>query len=574
MRIHSTQPILKKRAQQDEQIERAIAALSGRDASADEKILSASVEDLARMIRDRRATVAQVVGAFSERALKGHAEFNFLTEVMIAEAMKQAREMDENRPKKIPPLYGIPMSIKDNVDVKGFDTCYGFSSLTFKPAQQDAHIVQVLRSLGAIFIVKTNVPQTLMAFDSDNPVFGATSNPFNKKLIPGGSSGGEAAVLAYNGAAFGWGSDIGGSLRIPAGFCGNYALKPTHGRFPTVGCSPHSTRGQIAIVAVAGPMARSMKDLEYVTRIFLNVDISDMDPALQYSPYKDVKIHRKLRFGYYTDDGIVRSSPAVHRSIQETVDALRKEGHEVFPFQPPRMIDAVRIYFGIMGSDNLRTLTKHVAPDPYSAAVGGFVKLLRIPLIVRRIVGWIASYYQQDVVAAIVGTNSNCDVTQMWEIQDELRQYKLDFWEAWKAAASSDGTAMDGIIAPVQSIPPGAHGSTEKTGSAAVSTYLYNMLDYTAGVVPGSVVDPSKDKPADEKWFAGRSKGWLESIVYKYYDPVVQENAPLGIQVVGRMSEEEKVVDEALEKHGRKKALGPDGFLMVAYLTSSAEDRG
>jgi len=562
-RIHHTEPILRKRKEQDEQLEAAEAALTGRDASKDSKILSATLEGLARMIANREVTSVQAVGAFAARALDGHAKHNILTEVMITQAIKEARQADENRPSKIPPLYGVPVSFKDTFHVKGYDSCFGFSSLSGKHVEKDGSIVRLIRQLGGIPLVKTNVPQTLLAFDSENPVFGATSNPYNKDLIPGGSSGGEAALLAYNGAPLGFGSDVGGSLRIPTGFCGIYALKPTQSRLPKKGHSG-ATRGQIAIPAVVGPMARNLTDLQFITKLILEQKFSDWDPADIDMPWRKLDFPKKLRFGYYWDDGIVRSTPAVKRSILETVEALKRAGHEVFEYKPYNTLEAVRLFFGIMGSDSMRTLTKYLPPDPYSPAVKGFIDLTRIPMWVRRVIGAIARWYNQPVVATIVGTETNKDVTQLWQIQDELRQYQLDFYEDWKNQTSSDGKEMDGIIAPVMAIPAPVHGATKRVGSAAVATYLYNLLDYTVGVVPASVVDTEKDKMEHHPThFDGREKGWLEAVVYKYYDVELQKNAPIGIQVVGKTWEEEKVlhmmkvVDDALEKSGRKKAQLP-----------------
>jgi Asp-tRNA(Asn)/Glu-tRNA(Gln) amidotransferase A subunit family amidase len=153
---------------------------------------------------------------------------------MIADALSTAREHDEYQSRTgttLGPLHGIPYTLKDTFDVSGFDSSLGFSSLSNVPASQDSVLHNTLSRFGGILLAKTNVPQTLLAFECGNPIFGKTENPVVRSFTSGGSSGGEAAVLGRNGSAVGFGSDIGGSLRIPTGWCGIFALKTVNGRF-------------------------------------------------------------------------------------------------------------------------------------------------------------------------------------------------------------------------------------------------------------------------------------------------------------------------------------------------------
>jgi amidase len=153
---------------------------------------------------------------------------------MIAEALNTAQEHDAYQSRTgttLGPLHGIPYTLKDTFDVSGYDSSLGFSSLSNLPAHQDSVLHATLSRLGGILLAKTNIPQTLLAFECNNPIFGKTENPVVRGFTSGGSSGGEAAVLGRNGSAIGFGSDIGGSLRIPTGWCGIFALKTVHGRF-------------------------------------------------------------------------------------------------------------------------------------------------------------------------------------------------------------------------------------------------------------------------------------------------------------------------------------------------------
>jgi len=157
-----------------------------------------------------------------------------LKAVMIPDALKQAKSHDEHQERTgatLGPLHGIPFTLKDMFNVKGYDSSLGISKYVDKPYQNSSTLYETLTKLGAILLAKTNVPQTLLSFECNNPIFGPTHNPYVKGFTCGGSSGGEAVVLAKNASALGFGTDIGGSLRIPTGWCGVYALKPTRGRF-------------------------------------------------------------------------------------------------------------------------------------------------------------------------------------------------------------------------------------------------------------------------------------------------------------------------------------------------------
>jgi Asp-tRNA(Asn)/Glu-tRNA(Gln) amidotransferase A subunit family amidase len=173
---------------------------------------------------------------------------------MIVEALDKAKAHDEYQDTNsttLGPLHGVPYTLKDSFDVATYDSSLGISTRVNNPAKTSSVMYETLTKLGAILLAKTNVPQTLFSFECNNPIFGKTHNPFVKGFTCGGSSGGEAATLARNASAIGFGSDIGGSLRIPAGWSGIYSLKPTKGRFPIRGhcCSPYWERTDYSYVA-------------------------------------------------------------------------------------------------------------------------------------------------------------------------------------------------------------------------------------------------------------------------------------------------------------------------------------
>src|SRR5207237_4087179 len=159
------------------------------------------------------------------------------------------------------PLHGVPLTVKDTIDTQGLRTTSGTRIRAHHVPERDAPVVARLKAAGAIILGKTNTPEMAIPYETDNPVFGRTNNPYDLKLTPGGSSGGEAAAIAAHLSPAGIGSDLSGSIRVPAHFCGIAGLKPTTGRVPMDGHVPRAV-GALSLGACIGPMARRIADLE------------------------------------------------------------------------------------------------------------------------------------------------------------------------------------------------------------------------------------------------------------------------------------------------------------------------
>lgn len=158
------------------------------------------------------------------------------------------------------PLSGVPISLKDVVDIAGHDSTIGFVSRANKPAATSAPIVRLLQDAGALLHVKTTLPTALMSFETESDLFGRTSNPYNPDFSPGGSTGGGGALLAYGGSKIEIATDLGGSIRLPAAYCGVYGMKASSGRFPTQGCQ--TSAPGLEGMQTASPMARNLDDLQ------------------------------------------------------------------------------------------------------------------------------------------------------------------------------------------------------------------------------------------------------------------------------------------------------------------------
>ena len=221
--------------------------------------------------------------------------------------LPEAEAWAENEVNLKGPLAGIPVSLKDSIAVKGFDVSVGYSCNTGSPYAGDGTLVRILKAAGAIPYVKTNLPTTLLSFESSNDVWGRCLNPHNSKYSPGGSTGGEAALLAYGGGRIGIGSDVAGSVRAPAHFSGIYSLRCSTGRWPKMGMTT-SMPGQEGIPSVFSPMTRTLEDLVYFSRSLIGIKPWKWDHSVHPIEWRnevedEVKNTTKFRIGVMRTDG-------------------------------------------------------------------------------------------------------------------------------------------------------------------------------------------------------------------------------------------------------------------------------
>jgi len=211
-------------------------------------------------------------------------------------------------------LHGVPVTIKDTIETAGLRTTSGSKMRAGYIPEVDAPAVARLKAAGALVLGKTNAAEMAMDYTADNPVFGRTNHPLTATLTPGGSSGGEAVAIATHMSPGGIGSDLAGSIRIPAHFCGICGLKPTTGRVPGEGQFPPSS-GPYSLGAVIGPMARSVGDLRLLFRALIG-DVS--------SP-RDLDLKGR-RFAWYTDDRVVPVTEDTAQAVKNAVNALNGAG--------------------------------------------------------------------------------------------------------------------------------------------------------------------------------------------------------------------------------------------------------
>lgn len=535
-----------KRQERDQRIA-ALSEYQGPLTTAESKITQEYVEDVVKKVNAGTLSPKEVLKAYGKKALKAQQDTNCLTEVMIQDV--EDRIYLDQVPKD-GPLAGFPVSLKDTHNVKGFDSTIGYTANAFKPASKDAPMIRLLRDAGALPFVKTNVPYTMLSLDCYNDVWGITENPHVKGYAPGGSTGGEACLLAYGGSRIGIGTDVAGSVRVPAHFSGCYSLKCSTGRFPKYG-NTTSMSGQEGIPAVYSPMARTFKDLSYFLKAVIGMKPWDYDYSVHYMPWKEEeKLPEKVRIGVMYTDGIVTPSPACARALDMAVDALKAQGHEVVTFDCPDPLKCLRVASQLLCSDSFKVaLRKQRWGEVNDWGVERARFASRLPRWMKRIWAWYLENIKGDKVwATLVRDWNEKTITERWDLVAEREGYKAEFFEAW------NDKKIDFLLTVPNATPAfPTHGLYESFSSCGY-TFMFNLTDYCAGVLPVTHVDKSLDavdaafKPANA----------VEQGAYLNYDAAKMHGLPVGVQVVTpRLTEERallamELVETALNDNGDK----------------------
>ncbi|EJD43785.1 general amidase [Auricularia subglabra TFB-10046 SS5] len=487
--------------------------------------------------------------AYYKRAVVAQQLTNCLTEIFVERALKRAKELDDHLAKTglpVGPLHGLPVSLKDQFSIEGLDTTMGYTSWIGKPAAKNCTLVDLLLAAGAVPFVRTNVPQTLMWPETFNFIFGRTLNPHNRTLTSGGSSGGEAALIALKGSPLGVGSDIGGSARIPAGACGIYGFRTSYHRIPYRGAK-NSLLGQDSLPSVAGPLSNSIEGLVVFMRAILGQKPWLHDPLALRKPWDEdgyrLAEHgggKKLCFGFLWDDGNYKPLPPQWRAMETAKKAVLDAGHTVIDWEPLNHKELIKTAGNIFGADGDQDFLEALAPTG---------EPLLSSLIPEEV-----DHYLKGVPRGVRGPST--DAYGLWQLQKrktELRETYLDHWNA-TVARTGTGRPVDAIVLPVAPFPAPPHGLYR----IAAYTNVWNVLDYPSCVVPVTRVSQSLDLKAEAHEFRNSE----DQIIYEMYTgPEAFENAPVSLQVVGRTQEDEAVlamatiVDKAVKAYNKSNAV-------------------
>lgn len=324
--------------------------------SKDKEIVSLDASTLLRAIKDKKYSAVEVCKAYCKCAAVVHQLTNSITEYFEGEGLAMAEELDryyENTGKLKGSLHGLPISIKDHLELAGHLANMGFVTWSERriPETEDG-IVRALRDEGAVFYIKTAMPMSGMVLETASNLWGHVRNPYNTLLTSGGSSGGEAVMVAMGGSAIGIDTDTAGSIRCPAAYCGLYALKPTCFRFAYTGML-FPNPSQISIAGCPGPIVKSMADVKMMSKFLVDSKPWESDPNVVPLPWRSQDSYSstdKITVGVIKFDGAVMPHPPVLRAIDLAVERLRLDGHEVvyleLPFDTYELMEqASKMYF-------------------------------------------------------------------------------------------------------------------------------------------------------------------------------------------------------------------------------------
>ena len=460
-----------------------------------------SAREIAAQIRSKEISPVEVARAHLERIERLNPKLNafvdYKPEAVLAQALEAEKALVHTNQDDLGPLHGVPLSIKSSIDVAGHRCEAGSRLRAGYVAAEDAPLVARLRAAGAVILGVTNTPELLMAWETDNLLYGRTNNPWDLARTAGGSSGGEAAAIAAGLSAGGVGSDGGGSIRVPAHFCGICGLKPTPGRIPSTGHFPKSG-GPFALLGVVGPMARTVADLQILFDVMAGWDDGDPSSApVAVSSQFSVLSSKKERglgtdnwkqntaVGFFEDDGRTAVTEETRKAVRSAVLTLTSCGFQVDAFRPEGLEEARQIwwdFFGVAGGMILGPMLRG-----HDAELSPILKEFR---------GWAAAtpaHTGDSLLAAWLGRDAVRE-----KILLQMRKYPI-------------------VICPTASVPAFLHGEREWQIEGKTVKYLdawsycewFNLLGFPAAVVP---------------------MGYSE------------QGLPIGVQIVGRPWEEEVVL--------------------------------
>jgi fatty acid amide hydrolase len=419
---------------------------------------------------------------------------NAITEEFYDEAFQAAESLQKaGTPNEIPPLYGVPISVKECLAMKGSYSTGGMACRLKSRDEKDSLMVQILRSAGALPLCSGNVTQCLFLPESVNNIWGRSRNPWDLDRTPGGSSGGDAALVAMGCVPMAACSDVAGSIRIPASFCGIVGFKPTSSRMSGKGNmiprKNNKSGTAMLIPTVIGPIARTVEDCALFMKATQVPELWEGDLNKPRIPFNDEVYQRpgeKLKIGYFDTDGWFEPCATSKRAVQETVDALTKAGHTCVPFQLP--MDGW-FTFGLLASINgaegsFRNFTEALEGEPLIDEYTPLVMATRLPGWLKWIVLLLIDKRRGFLLQQ--GRASGLSVWELWQRTADMAEMR----SKWSDAMRDQG--VDILVYPAMPLPAFKHELSVFMTAACSYMFMSNMLDWPTGVVPVTTVRPDE----------------------------------------------------------------------------------
>lgn len=460
---------------------------------------------MAASLRGNEISPAELVRAHLARIDAINPRINAYVQVDADRAMAQARSAEDAvvRNAQVGPLHGVPISIKSSIEVAGLRCEAGTKLRAGYVAKSDAPLVKRLKNAGAIVLGTTNTPELLMAWETDNLLYGRTNNPWDLSRTSGGSSGGEAASIAAECSAGGVGSDGGGSIRVPSHFCGICGLKPTPGRIPATGHYPQSV-GPFAQLGVVGPMARTVADLKLLFEVMQGPDAGDPSAAPVPVKWPEWSLPGKKaghdalpRIAYFEDDGRTPVTEETRLAVRKAAQLLSSAGFEVEAFRPKGLDQARELwwqFFGVLGGMLLGPMTQGRESE--------------LSPILRQFNGWVARE-KRHTADTLVESWIGRDLVRM-QVFEQMQRFPI-------------------LLCPVASVPAFRHGERSWQIEGKTVNYLdawsycewFNILG-----MPGAVVPVSKSREGLPIGVQIAAQPWQEELVLSVAEVLERERGP------------------------------------------------
>ena len=397
-----------------------------------------------------------------QRATIAHQLTNCLTEPLFEQALARATFLDQHLAttgQPLGPLHGLPISVKDTFHLAGIDSSIGIAALCFRPALENSPIVQLLLDAGAVIHCKTNVPQTLLALDSTNNIFGRTLNPENRQQwTAGGSSGGEAVLVKMRGSVMGVGTDVGGSIRIPAMCNGIYGFKPSVGRVPAGGQETGQlpAAGKVGMESSVGPIARCLDDIALFMEVVEAARMWERDSSIVPGRWWDTRNDisksplKKPLIGIIWTDGNVNPLPPIRKVLQEMKQSLQAAGISIIDIPAPVFSHCQPLankFFTAEGSAHIFSLLSSTS---------------------EALIPWLSTRLKP---------NRPTSLSTFRDLQAQRSALHDEFLKIFK---TPDGQTIDALICPVapHPVPP-----LDRWNSVGY-TSAFVLLDYPAASIP------------------------------------------------------------------------------------------
>jgi fatty acid amide hydrolase len=454
-----------------------------------------SAREIVRLIAAGEVSSAETVEHFVARLNAVNPKLNAVTVDLSESARKAAAEIDKARARgdKLPALGGLPVTIKECFDLAGTASTFGLTSRRDVIERADDPYVAALRAAGAIPIAKTNVPQLMIYTETDNPLYGRSNNPWDVERSCGGSSGGEAAVIAAGASPLGLGNDIGGSLRVPAAFCGIASIKPTAGRLPDH-CAHGLPVGQQGIEPQAGPMARYVDDVILGLQVLDRARNPEVDPGVELGDPAAIDFGR-LRFATLTDDGEFPAAPAARRAVAEAARYLVAAGAKEIAWPRPDLRRVNDLFFACLSADRGTAFRALLRGNRVDRRIRPLLLTAGMPAWLRQGAATLLEALGQPRSATTARRFASGTASDYWQTIEAIDAFRRDLLRSFDAA---DGGPIDLVLAPGYATPAVRHGATETMAVPGNYITLANVSGFPAGIVPVTRVRAGEesDRPA------------------------------------------------------------------------------